>query len=86
MAWWTSGLPAEYSGELLSPPNQPHESSQSGEPIPVATKIPWVSAVNESDGTIKSVEELREIYGGQDITRDKETIVYCRNGERSSRT
>lgn len=36
--------------------------------------------------TIKSVEELREIYVGQDITRDKETTVYCRIGERSSRT
>jgi thiosulfate/3-mercaptopyruvate sulfurtransferase len=30
------------------------------------------------------VEELREIYGGRGITRDKEIITYCRIGERSS--
>jgi thiosulfate/3-mercaptopyruvate sulfurtransferase len=78
--------PAEYSGELLAPPNLPQEGSQRGGHIPGAANIPWASAVNESDGTFKSVEELREIYGGRGIRRDKETIVYCRIGERSSHT
>ena len=78
--------PGEYSGELLSPPNLPQEGSQRGGHIPGAANIPWASAVNESDGTFKSVEELREIYVGQGITRDKETVVYCRIGERSSHT
>ena len=32
------------------------------------------------------MEELREIYGGRGITGDKETIAYCRIGERSSHT
>ncbi len=76
--------PAEYSGELLAPANLPQEGAQRGGHIPGAANIPWATAVNESDGTFKSVEELREIYGGKGITRDKEIITYCRIGERSS--
>ena len=48
--------------------------------------IPWGIAVNEADGTFKSVEELREIYGSRRITRDREIVTYCRIGERSSHT
>jgi len=78
--------PAEYSGELLAPANLPQEGSQRGGHIPGATNIPWASAVNDSDGTFKSVEELRHVYGGQGITPDSEVIAYCRIGERSSHT
>ncbi len=76
--------PAEYSGELLAPANLPQEGAQRGGHIPGAANIPWATAVNEADGTFKSVEELRDIYGGKGITRDKEIITYCRIGERSS--
>ena len=76
--------PAEYSGELLAPANLPQEGSQRGGHIPGAANIPWASAVNQDDGTFKSVEELREIYGGKGITGNKEIITYCRIGERSS--
>ena len=78
--------PAEYSGELLAPANLPQEGSQRGGHIPGAANIPWASAVNEADGTFKSVEELREIYGGKGISPDSEVITYCRIGERSSHT
>ncbi len=78
--------PAEFSGELLAPANLPQEGSQRGGHIPGAANIPWASAVNEADGTFKSMEELRQIYGGRGITADKETITYCRIGERSSHT
>ena len=76
--------PAEYSGELLAPPNLPQEGAQRGGHIPGAANIPWATAVNQEDGTFKSVEELREIYGGRGITGNKEIITYCRIGERSS--
>ena len=66
--------------------NLPQEGAQRGGHIPSAANIPWTSAVNEADGTFKSVEELREIYGGKGITGDKEIITYCRIGERSSHT
>ena len=78
--------PAEYSGELVSPPDMPQEGSQRGGHIPKAANIPWSLAVNEEDGTFKSVEELREIYGGRGITPNREVITYCRIGERSSHT
>ena len=76
--------PAEYSGELLAPANLPQEGSQRGGHIPGAANISWGMAVNEADGTFKSVEELREIYGSRGIRPDREIITYCRIGERSS--
>ena len=78
--------PAEYSGELLAPPNLPQEGAQRGGHIPGAANIPWATAVNQEDGTFKSVEELRKIYRGEGITGDSEIITYCRTGERSSHT
>ena len=78
--------PAEFSGELLAPENLPQEGAQRGGHIPGATNITWASAVNQSDGTFKSVEELREVYVGAGLRPDAETIAYCRIGERSSHT
>ena len=77
--------PAEYSGELLAPANLPQEGSQRGGHIPGAANVPWGQAVNE-DGTFKSADELTALYGGKGIDGSKETIAYCRIGERSSHT
>ncbi len=77
--------PAEYSGELLAPANLPQEGAQRGGHIPGAANIPWSQAVRE-DGTFKSADELRALYGGKGVTPDKEVIAYCRIGERSSHT
>ncbi|HEX6483239.1 MAG TPA: sulfurtransferase [Ktedonobacteraceae bacterium] len=77
--------PGEYSGELLAPANLPQEGAQRGGHIPGAANIPWGQAVRD-DGTFKSAEELRALYGGKGVTPDKEVIAYCRIGERSSHT
>jgi thiosulfate/3-mercaptopyruvate sulfurtransferase len=77
--------PKEYSGELLAPENLPQEGAQRGGHIPGAQNIPWAQAVKE-DGTFKSADELSALYGAKGIARDKETIAYCRIGERSSHT
>ncbi len=77
--------PAEFSGELLAPPTAPQEGSQRGGHIPGASNIPWGQAVAE-DGTFKSADALRELYGGNGIDGSRETIAYCRIGERSSHT
>ncbi len=77
--------PKEYSGELLAPENLPQEGAQRGGHIPSAVNVPWATAVRE-DGTFKSPEELREIYGGKGISPDREVIAYCRIGERSAHT
>lgn len=77
--------PQEYSGELLHMVNYPQEGAQRGGHIPGAQSIPWATAAN-ADGTFKSVEELRQIYGNKGMTPDKEIISYCRIGERSAHT
>lgn len=77
--------PGEYSGELLAPLNLPQEGAQRGGHIPGAQNIPWSAAAQE-DGTFRSAEDLRQIYGGKGITPDRETIAYCRIGERSAHT
>ena len=76
--------PAEFTGEILAPPGL-SETAQRGGHIPSAANIPWAQAVKE-DGTFKSPDELRQLYGGKGVTADKDVIAYCRIGERSSHT
>ncbi len=71
---------------MLAPENLPQEGAQRGGHIPTAASIPWATAVNADDGTFKSVDELKEIYGGKGVTPNKEVIAYCRIGERSAHT
>ncbi len=77
--------PKEYSGELLAPENLPQEGAQRGGHIAGAVNIPWAQAVRE-DGTFKSAEELKTLYGSKGVTPDNEVIAYCRIGERSAHT
>ena len=77
--------PDEFSGALNAPPNVPQEGSQRNGHIPGAANIPWGQAVNE-DGTFKSADELSALYGGRGVDGSRETIAYCRIGERSSHT
>jgi thiosulfate/3-mercaptopyruvate sulfurtransferase len=76
--------PQEFTGEILAPPGLP-ETCQRGGHIPGAKNIPWGKACND-DGTFKSAEELKALYGSQGVTADKPVIAYCRIGERSSHT
>ncbi len=76
--------PKEFTGEILAPPEYPTEHAQRGGHIPGAKNIPWSKALNDNDGTFKSVDELKKLYESKGITSDKEVIAYCRIGERSS--
>lgn len=78
--------PKEYSGELLHMANYPQEGAMRGGHIPGAANIPWSQAIDDSDGTFKSVEELKLLYERWGISPDKNIIAYCRIGERSSHT
>lgn len=78
--------PKEFTGEILAPPEYPTEHAQRGGHIPGAVNIPWGQAVNDSDGTFKTTDELKQLYESKGITPDKEIIAYCRIGERSSHT
>ncbi|MEV4759092.1 sulfurtransferase [Micromonospora sp. NPDC049559] len=77
--------PDEYAGRLLAPAHLPQEQAQRAGHIPTAVNVPWSKAANE-DGTFKSDDELREIYAAAGLDDGKDTIAYCRIGERSSHT
>lgn len=69
--------PEEYSGQKIA------EKVSRGGHIPGATNIEWFKATIDPDNEIlKSKEELELIY--KDIPKDKEIIVYCQTGTRSS--
>jgi len=77
--------PDEYAGRLLAPAHLPQEQSQRGGHIPTARNIPWSKAAND-DGTFRSDDELRGLYRDAGVDLDKDTIAYCRIGERSAHT
>ncbi|WP_280261213.1 sulfurtransferase [Nocardia wallacei] len=77
--------PDEFSGKILAPAHLPQEQSQRPGHIPGAINVPWSKAANE-DGTFKSDEELAALYKEAGLDGEKETIAYCRIGERSSHT
>jgi thiosulfate/3-mercaptopyruvate sulfurtransferase len=77
--------PDEFSGKLLAPAHLPQESAQRPGHIPTARNIPWAKSAND-DGTFKSDDELRTLYGGAGVDFGKDTIAYCRIGERSAHT
>lgn len=78
--------PKEYTGELIHMEGYAQEGAQRGGHIPTAVNIPWGMAVREADWTFKPADELRALYASKGITPDKDIIVYCRIGERSSHT
>jgi thiosulfate/3-mercaptopyruvate sulfurtransferase len=53
--------------------------------VPSAKNVPWSKAAND-DGTFKSDDELRKLYDDAGVDFSKDTIAYCRIGERSSHT
>ncbi|MEN3537456.1 sulfurtransferase [Microbispora sp. ZYX-F-249] len=77
--------PDEFTGKLLAPAHVPQEAAQRGGHVPTARNIPWSKAAND-DGTFRSDDELRELYSGAGVDLSKDTIAYCRIGERSAHT
>jgi thiosulfate/3-mercaptopyruvate sulfurtransferase len=78
--------PDEFAGRLLAPAHLPQEQAQRGGHIPTAKNVPWSKAANE-DGTFKSDHELTELYKDEaGVDFGKDTIAYCRIGERSAHT
>ncbi|MFJ2021494.1 MULTISPECIES: sulfurtransferase [Streptomyces] len=77
--------PDEFSGKLLAPAHLPQEQSQRPGHVPTARSIPWSKNAND-DGTFKSDDELKELYAAEGVDLAKDTIAYCRIGERSALT
>ncbi|HWG15921.1 MAG TPA: sulfurtransferase [Streptosporangiaceae bacterium] len=78
--------PDEFAGRLLAPAHLPQEQAQRGGHIPTARNVPWSKSANE-DGTFKSDNDLTELYRDEaGVDFNKDTIAYCRIGERSAHT
>ena len=77
--------PDEFAGRLLAPAHLPQEQAQRGGHVPTARNVPWSKAAEE-DGTFKSDDALRTLYGDAGVDFGKDTIAYCRIGERSAHT
>jgi thiosulfate/3-mercaptopyruvate sulfurtransferase len=78
--------PDEFAGRLLAPAHLPQEQAQRAGHIPTARNVPWSKAANE-DGTFRAEDDLRELYQGEaGLDFSKDTIAYCRIGERSAHT
>jgi thiosulfate/3-mercaptopyruvate sulfurtransferase len=77
--------PDEYAGRLLAPAHLPQEQAQRAGHIPTAANIPWSKAAND-DGTFRSDGELTSLYTEAGVDFGKDTIAYCRIGERSAHT
>lgn len=75
---------AEYEGRIFAPEGFQELAIRAGH-IPGAANVPWAQAVN-ADGTFKSADELRALYGAAGVDGSKPIVVYCRIGERSSHT
>ena len=77
--------PDEFTGKVIAPPGMT-ETAQRGGHIPGAKSIPWSTAVNP-DGTFRAADDLMRIYCQEKgVDPKKDTIAYCRIGERSSHT
>ena len=77
--------PDEFAGRLMAPAHLPQEQAQRAGHIPTAKNVPWSKAAND-DGTFRSDEELHALYREAGVAFDRETIAYCRIGERSAHT
>jgi thiosulfate/3-mercaptopyruvate sulfurtransferase len=74
----------EFSGKIFAPAGFQELAVRAGH-IPGAVNVPWGQNVN-SDGTFKTVAELKKLYADKGIDGKKTIITYCRIGERSSLT
>jgi thiosulfate/3-mercaptopyruvate sulfurtransferase len=78
--------PDEFAGRLLAPAHLPQEQAQRGGHVPTAKNVPWSKAAQD-DGTFKTDDDLRALYGDEaGLDFGKDTIAYCRIGERSAHT
>ena len=82
--WSTCARPTS-SQVACSPRRTSRRSRHSAGHIPTAANVPWSKAAND-DGTFRSDDELKEIYSEAGVDWSKDTIAYCRIGERSSHT
>jgi thiosulfate/3-mercaptopyruvate sulfurtransferase len=77
--------PEEFRGERMHMPDYPNEGALRGGHIPGAKSIPWARAVDPATHCFLPAADLGRLYQEeQGLRPDRETVTYCRIGERSS--
>ena len=85
-ATWSTSAPRTSSPAGCSRRRTCRRSSRSAAGhIPTARNIPWSKAARD-DGTFRDDDELRELYADEGVDFERDTIAYCRIGERSAHT
>ena len=74
----------EYNGKIFAAPGFQELAVRAGH-IPGAINVPWGANVN-TDGTFKTVAELKKLYADKGVDGKQNIITYCRIGERSTLT
>lgn len=79
--------PEEYTGNRTHMVDYPQEGVLRGGHIPTAVNVPWNQSVHPNS-RFRSREDLEAIYAPvlEAEGDDRDTIVYCRIGERSAHT
>lgn len=79
--------PEEYTGNRTHMVDYPQEGVLRGGHIPTAVNVPWNQSVHPNS-RFRSREDLEAIYAPvlEAESDDRDTIVYCRIGERSAHT
>jgi thiosulfate/3-mercaptopyruvate sulfurtransferase len=73
---------AEFTGEQFWPSGATEDVGRAGH-VPGATNIP-IALLRQEDETLKSADELREVFQRAGVTPDKELITYCTIGNRAA--
>jgi len=73
---------SEYMGERFWPSGATADAGRSGH-IPGAVSVP-IDSLRQESGAPKSAQELRPIFEGAGVTKDKAVITYCTIGNRAS--
>jgi len=73
----------EFNGKVIAPAGIQELAIRAGH-IPGSVNVPWGQTVNQADGSLKPVEELRKLYANVGIDGSAPIITSCRIGERSS--
>lgn len=74
----------EYTGKITAPPGT-NESALRGGHIPGAVNVFWAENI-KPDRRFKSPSQLAAVYRDKGLLPEKQTVTYCRIGERSAVT